>query len=256
MLNKREEFINDGEQELYGFPQNTNIEINVVDLSPTSKNKQGENNQPDCYTPPWMTIAIEQAKEIGARDESQVDNIIRKYHKSATGSELEGGKTHWCASFVSWALTESGMENTPRSAGSRFFRDESDESPRFRDSWGRQEEFGEGLRPVKEGEEKLGDIAVWANMDKDGNHKDSGHVAFIFGKDKDGNKLFLGGSQGDTLRVKEYPIEDTKTRAFIGYFRPEEAQNTHSICDLTQYYNVSAANEAAIGKEIEIGGTR
>ena len=247
MSNKREEFIDDEEQELYGFPLNTNIEIRVEDLSPTK--------QLDCYTPSWMNIAIEQAQEIAARNENQVDNIIRKYHKSATGSELEGADTPWCASFVSWALKESGMEKTPRSAGSRFFRDESDESSRFIDGRGRQEEFGEGLMPISKGEEKLGDIAVWADLDQYGEHKGSGHVAFVFGKDEDGNRLFLGGNQGDTLGVKEYSVEDTKTRVFIGYFRPEEAENTHATCDLTQYYNVSDANEAAIGQEIEIGNS-
>lgn len=250
----------DSEQDLYVFDMDENIdrdnlkfneEGNIVSIQQSSNNQQDVNNQPSCDTPPWMTIAIAQAKEIGGRNERQVDNIIRGYHKSATGSELKGANTAWCASFVSWALKESGMEDTPNSAGSRFFRDESDGL----EYWNKKEgkNFGKGLEPIEKGEEKLGDIAVWADLNQYGEHEGSGHVAFVFGKDENGNKLFLGGNQGDTLGVKEYSVEDTKTRAFIGYFRPEEAQNTHSTCDLTQYSSVSAANEAAIGQEVEIG---
>ena len=229
-----------------------NAEGEIVNINQTNSNSQLDiNNQPSCDTPPWMTIAINQAKEIGGRDESQVDNIIRGYHKSATGSELKGADTPWCASFVSWALKESGMKDTPNSAGSRFFRDESDGEEYRNKEEGKH--FGKGLEPIEKGQEKLGDIAVWANLDQYGEHKGSGHVAFVFGKDEDGNRLFLGGNQGNTLGVKEYSVEDTKTRAFVGYFRPEEAENTHTTCDLTQYYNVSDANETAIGQEIEIG---
>jgi len=134
------------------------------------------------------------------------------------------------------------MENTPRSAGSRFFRDES-ENPHY----------GAGLKPIPKGEEKLGDIAVWADLDKQGHHKGSGHVSFVFGKDTDGDTLFLGGNQGDTLGVKEYSTEKTSRREFVGYFRPEEAQNTYETCDLTKYSSVLVANQAATGQEMEIG---
>jgi len=219
------------------------IHHNNTDIENTST-QDYDNNHASCDTPPWMTIAINQAKEIGGRNEKQVDAIIRKYHKSATGSELNGANTAWCASFVSWALKESGMENTPRSAGSRFFRDESENS-----------HFGKGLKPIPEGEEKLGDIAVWADLNNNGEHKGSGHVAFVFGKDADGDNLFLGGNQGNTLGVKEYSTEKESNREFVGYFRPEEVQNTYSSCDLAQYSSVAVANEAAIGQEIEIGDT-
>ena len=219
-------------------------EANIVNINQSSSlntQKEGYTEQ-SCDTPPWMTIAIEQGKEIAGRNEKQVDAMIRKYHKGATGSELEGANTKWCASFVSWALKESGMKDTPTSAASKYFRDESDGA-----------DYGKGLKPIPKGEEKLGDIAVWANLDKHGHVKDSGHVSFVFGKDeRNGDTLFLGGNQGNTLGVKEYDTQDTATRKFIGYFRPEEAQCTHETCDLSHYSNVAVANREAIGQEIEI----
>jgi len=219
------------------------VEVDISEITLVSKHEAQQNtNNATCDMPPWMKIAIDQARLIAGRDEDEVDDVIRKYHKAATGSELNGAHTAWCASFVSWALKESGMQNTPRSAGSRYFRDES-ENPRY----------GAGLKPIPKGEEKLGDIAVWADLDKYGHHKGTGHVSFVFGKDDEGNTLFLGGNQGDTLAVKEYATEKTQKREFVGYFRPEEAQNSYETCDLTKYSSVLAANQAAIGQEMEIG---
>ncbi len=236
----------DAEQDMFIFDIDDYVNLDdlafVDSTETTDAPKKDTKTETSCEIPPWMTIAIEQAKEIHGRNEHQVDAMIRKYHKGATGSELKGADTAWCASFVSWALAEAGMHDTPRSAGSRFFRDESD-----------GEGFGKGLKPIPKGEERLGDIAVWANLDKHGNYKGSGHVSFVIGKDKDGKELFLGGNQGNTLGVKHYATEDTPHRAFVGFFRPEEAENTSTICPLPQYDSAKEANREITGQDIELG---
>jgi len=238
----------DAEQDMFIFDIDDYVNLDDLEFvdnkETTDAPKKDTKTEASCETPPWMSIAIEQAKEIHGRNEHQVDAMIRKYHKGATGSELKGADTAWCASFVSWALAEAGMHDTPRSAGSRFFRDESD-----------GEGFGKGLKPIPKGEEKLGDIAVWANLDKHGNYKGSGHVSFVIGKDKDGKELFLGGNQGNTLGVKHYATEDTPHRAFVGFFRPEEAENTSTICPLPQYDSAKDANSQIINQDIELGGS-
>lgn len=223
----------------------TGVEISIKELNIVKESEivtKEKDTQESSDMPPWMTVAINQAKEIGGRNEHQVDAIIRKYHKEGAHLPNASASTAWCASFVSWALKEGGMKDTPQTAGSRFFRDESENT-----------HFGHGLKPIPKGEEKLGDIAVWADLDKNGEHKGSGHVAFVFGKDAEGDNLFLGGNQGDTLGVKEYSTEKEATREFVGYFRPEEAENTYEPTDLLKYSSVAAANQAAIGQEMEIG---
>lgn len=237
---------NDSKQTMFIYDIDAYINKDSIALANSKatldKSKYYTQDLSASQTPPWLTIAIAQAKEIHGRNEHQVDAMIRKYHKGATGSALKGADTAWCASFVSWALKESGIHNTPQSAGSRFFRDESDGKG-----------FGKGLKPIPKGEERLGDIAVWANLDKDGNYKETGHVSFVIGKDKDGKELFLGGNQSNTLGVKHYTTEDTEHRAFVGFFRPESAVSTSTVHNLPHYASAKEANQEIIGQEIELG---
>lgn len=129
------------------------------------------------YAAPWMQVAeaeISQKEVTGAKANPR----IHEYFKSSKfwGKDDSGGDNAWCASFVSWVMTEKGY--TPPNAAFRA------------KTWA---DFGKKLsQPV------YGAIGVKSR-------KGGGHVAFVVGKSSDSKHLFmLGGNQGDEVNISRY----------------------------------------------------
>ncbi len=184
---------------------------------------------------PWMEVVLTEAREAAGVRETVTplrQMIEDKYHPHVRLFHADAAAQAWCASFVSWVLSQKGYEN-PRSAGSRSFQDKNETY------------FTKVDQPV------YGAIATWSDYSKNeaGKYKREyqGHVSFVFGKYSNSETtkryLFLGGNQGNMLKVTDYDCTGKIFRCytsrstgaivyrkFMGYYIP----NT---------YNVTAADE-------------
>lgn len=131
----------------------------------------------DIVEPKWIEVA---RAEIGAKETlgSKHNPRILEYHKSTLLSATTD-EVPWCSSFVNWVLFQSGFKGVPRSAAAR--------------SW---IGFGENIK-----DPKMGCIVVLSR----GNSSISGHVGFYVGDGASGHVKILGGNQGDSVSIVEFP---------------------------------------------------
>lgn len=121
----------------------------------------------------WMAEA---KKYIGEKEYKAGDNpFIVGLWKDIKRSGIKTQSVPWCAAFVGAMLERAGIRS------SRF------ESAKSYLQWGKQIP-----EPV------TGCIVVFSR-------EGGGHVGFVVGQDKAGNLLVLGGNQGDSVSVKEFP---------------------------------------------------
>ena len=201
---------------------------------------------------PWMNYAIAEAKTMNGIMECN-DPLYSKgieYHrdgghngfcpcgdkKSANYCEINA----WCASFVNWCLRKSNTSYT-KSAGSQTFLSHPD--------------F------VKISEPVFGAIAVFTNLDANGNFKQSGHVALVVGtiknKDKKQDILCLGGNQSQTIKVSPYSLEQDKDMMkgkylFRGYYIPKMYKDNLNDYEIftQEYASADVANTQIINLNI------
>lgn len=137
----------------------------------------------EAPVPEWYKIA---QGEIGQKEITGGENPrIIEYHKTTTLKATED-EVPWCSSFVSWCLEKSGVKST-KNAWARSYL-----------NWGAKIE-----------EPKLGCICVFSRGSS------SGHVGFFVSQTKN-NVMVLGGNQGNSVCLKEYP----KSR-LLGYRWPQ-----------------------------------
>lgn len=129
---------------------------------------------------PWMEVAIREAKQwAGVNEHSIEDN----YHV-LSGSLSANLTTAWCASFVNYCLKDSGSQYE-RSASSQF--------PISSRS------FEKIDKPV------YGALVVFKNYRTDnGKAHGTGHVTFLYGFNKLGQIVALGGNQGNAIKFSPY----------------------------------------------------
>lgn len=185
-------------------------------------------------TPPWMEIALAEAKKAKFIKEtlSPTSEMANKYH-TYVGLPKATGSTAWCSSFVSWCLNEVGQKNA-KSAGSQSVL------------WNEGKLFKRIEEPV------YGCIVLMTNYVKStGKSNSHGHVTFLYGVDSNGDLICLGGNQGDRLKYSRYytnKVNHTFTQKgvkveqkFNGFFLPinyPEAQSKQpELVDMTKLNN-------------------
>ena len=148
------------------------------------------------YTGPLEEFATEKtplavATRFVGLNEKRDRNVIASFIKKAGGQNINPRVTAWCAAFVNAALGAKGLEGTGK-LNARSFLD-----------------YG---TPTKKPSE--GDIVVLSR----GNSNWKGHVGF-FVKDNGDTISMLGGNQGNSVSVEEFP----KSR-ILGYRKPPTVQ--------------------------------
>ena len=133
-------------------------------------------------TPPWMEIAIREAKQWKGKKENQIEKLDN-YHKLVRSglNTLVGDENPWCASFINYCLKESGYQMSQAVASSQSFKWDSN--------------FVKISKPA------YGALAVWTNPKK----KTKGHVCFVLGVSGN-NFIRLGGNQDNMITVDSRPI--------------------------------------------------
>lgn len=118
---------------------------------------------------------------IGANEKKE-GAVLDAFIKQATGGVIDVKTTPWCAAFVNGVLATGGKETTGK-LNARSFLD-----------WGTPTDTP-----------KTGDVVVlW----RDSPDSWKGHVGFYAGPgEKDGYIKILGGNQGDSVSIKEYPAD-------------------------------------------------
>ena len=197
---------------------------------------------------PWMNYAILEAKTMDGVTECEEPLFSKgnEYHSQGGYASfcICGNKQHssycdpsaWCASFVNWCLRQSNTSHT-KSAGSQTFLKHS--------------EF------VKISEPVFGAIAVFTNLDGNGDFKTTGHVAFVVGTIGNDQILCLGGNQSQTIKVSLYSLSQDKKRRldkslFRGYYIPKAYTNKLKDykTSITDYTNAKIANQQIINLNI------
>jgi uncharacterized protein (TIGR02594 family) len=125
--------------------------------------------------PKWMTIA---RAEIGVAEIPGKENNPRILEYFTATSYRPDFEDSWCSAFVSWVLSQAGMEST-HSASARSYV-----------HWG-----------VELEEPKNGAIIVFWRGDP---NSMQGHVGFYIGETET-DYLVLGGNQGDKVCIAHYP---------------------------------------------------
>ncbi|WP_158648455.1 TIGR02594 family protein, partial [Candidatus Symbiothrix dinenymphae] len=195
---------------------------------------------------PWVHYAITEAKTMDGILECEAPLYSKgiEYHRNGghnsfcpCGDKKSGhycDPSAWCASFANWCLRQSGTAYT-KSAGSQTFLNHA--------------EF------VKISEPVFGAIAVFTNLDSNGNFKTSGHVAFVVGRNGKDNILCLGGNQSDKIKVSQFSTKDIKLSGksyFRGYYLPrsyvDKLKNYKT--SVTDYTDAETANKQIINLNI------
>ena len=141
---------------------------------------------------PWMEVALREAKQWAGANER---NIEDNYH-DLSGSLNANLSTAWCASFVNYCLKDSGCQYE-RSASSQF--------PISSRSFERID------KPV------YGALVVLKNYRVDnGKAHGTGHVTFLYGFNKLGRIVALGGNQGNTIKFSPYKAEGDSPMFNVG----------------------------------------
>ncbi|WP_439480660.1 TIGR02594 family protein [Chryseobacterium aquaticum] len=165
---------------------------------------------------PWMKIVLAEAKKYGGYDEGG-NNELNKRIKStyftipneATNSQSDPSSISWCAVFASWCLQQVKFAN-PSTCRAREFDTEY-----VFEGAGNADKKLSHMRKITE--PVYGCIVVWKN-----NSKGGGHVAFYYGKTKNGNIIPLGGNQGSSLQFSNRNPSGDYGQSVVGYFLPED----------------------------------
>ena len=146
---------------------------------------------------PWIKAAGPELNTEEVREPGKANPRILEYFGATWQRHTEdsGKNNAWCAAFVTWSLTEAKVENG-KTVGARGY-----------------ETFGEPSEPFR------GAIAVLQ-------HGKQKHVAFIAGVDKNGDYVFLGGNQDNTVSAVTLPKREVVAiRKPAGYQVPAELKN-------------------------------
>ena len=167
---------------------------------------------------PWMAVAIEEAKKWAGKTEGTITKTSN-YHK-LTGAgfltSLEGKDNAWCASFVTYCLTNS---QPAYSKWKNSFR-------------ARAVALDDTFVEIKE--------AVYGAIMLQGTH----HVAFVYAKDGD-SYACLGGNQSDQINFTPFK---KSLRFFVPLAYSEFAKKeikegkslvNHSCADLNKAFGIS-----------------
>ncbi|MBT8071461.1 MAG: TIGR02594 family protein [Gammaproteobacteria bacterium] len=137
---------------------------------------------------PWMKTAIGEIGVAERKGKYRANPRILEYFKASKfwGKDDSGGKNAWCGSFAAWVMQKNGIKPVARAYRAKEWKN-----------------FGKKIdKPV------YGALGIKSR-------KGGGHVAFIVGQSKDGNKYYmLGGNQDNKVQISEYPMKVWETFVF------------------------------------------
>jgi RHS repeat-associated protein len=143
---------------------------------------------PTTIPTPWMNnILIDAAECKGVvEDDDPTFSLGVTALTYVKADDPDPTNTPWCAALGSWELHTSGYPN-PRSGGSGVWLDNE-------------------KKTLKKTGPYYGAIAIFKDYsDKNLKHpKQSGHITFLYGFEKDGTYVFIGGNQTDKLKFNAY----------------------------------------------------
>ncbi|AIY14638.1 TIGR02594 family protein [Cellulophaga baltica] len=152
---------------------------------------------------PWMEIAIAESKKAkGCVENLEPMYSMAKSYLRFVGNKFEptdGTYGPWCASFMNWCMNESGY---------KYAKSASSLAPIHNN-------FKAHFRKIEE--PIYGCIVVYKHKTKW-----KGHTGFLYGLDKDGNYLLLGGNQGNTINIEKYGeyTSKSKSKKLYGFYVP------------------------------------
>lgn len=129
--------------------------------------------------PRWMQVA---RQEIGVRETagSAHNPRVIQYHAS-TSLQATTDETPWCASFVNWCLTQSGVSGTNSAAAASFV------------NWGKTTTAQPGAVCVI-----YNASAANSSLSRSGNH-----VGFLV-EETPAKYVLLGGNQSDSVKISDF----------------------------------------------------
>ncbi|TWP22592.1 CHAP domain-containing protein [Apibacter muscae] len=168
---------------------------------------------------PWMKIVLDEAKNYGGYNEGsnknqtkltkRIKNAYFSIKNEAASSSSDPSSISWCACFASWCLQQAGYGNPSSCRALEFDPNYIHEGP------GNPEKKPAHMRKISE--PVYGCIIVWKN-----NKKAGGHVAFYFGKTKEGNVIPIGGNQGQSLQFSNRNPNGDYGQKIVGYYLPDD----------------------------------
>lgn len=167
---------------------------------------------------PWMKIVLEEAKNYGGFDEGEdplKSRIKQEYFSISnefTTSNTDPTSISWCAAFASWCLQKAGYLNPSTCRALEFNPDYIHEGV------GKSDKKPSHMRKIEE--PVYGCIVVWKNTRGGG-----GHVAFYYGRTKEGNIVPIGGNQGSSLKFSNRNPNGDFGQKVIGYYLPEDYED-------------------------------
>lgn len=177
---------------------------------------------------PLMVVAIREAKQWAGANEKKIEDNYHVLSDSLRASL----STAWCASFVNYCLKDSGSQYE-RSASSQF----PISSRRFERI----------KKPV------YGALVVFKNYRTDnGKAHGTGHVTFLFGFNKQGHIVALGGNQGNTIKFSPYKTHGDSAAFNVGTknFPIWVTQRFHEYYVPSAYYSF-ATNDELTGETVD-----
>ncbi|MCD8418541.1 TIGR02594 family protein [Tenacibaculum finnmarkense genomovar finnmarkense] len=152
---------------------------------------------------PWMKIAIEESKKAkGCVESLEPMYSMAKSYLRFVGNQFEptdGTYGPWCASFMNWCMNKSGH---------KYAKSASSLAPIHNNF---KALFRKIEKPI------YGCIVVYKHKTKW-----KGHTGFLYGLDKAGNYLLLGGNQGNTINIEKYGeyTSKSKSKKLYGFYVP------------------------------------
>lgn len=150
-------------------------------------------NDPEWLKTAYAEIDVAETKGRGAtaRILEYFDATYQRRGTDAEHTDDTGKANAWCAAFMTWALTESGVKNG-KAVGAREY-----------------EKWGEASEPFR------GAVVVLQK----GRQK---HVALLAGVERDGTNVYLGGNQDNKVSASVLPgYSVVAIRKPTGYVIPE-----------------------------------
>jgi uncharacterized protein (TIGR02594 family) len=127
--------------------------------------------------PAWLKKAFAEvgvAEGVGDDTNKRILKYFDSTYQKGKHTSDSGKDNAWCAAFVTFTLSESGIKNN-KAVGAREY-----------------EKWGEASEPFR------GAVVVLE-------HKGQKHVAILVGVDKNGENVYLGGNQTDRVSLRRLP---------------------------------------------------
>lgn len=166
---------------------NTSIYSRVFDFTKKAVQAAVDGSTPadKHHGAPWMKTAIGEIGVAEVAGSTRANPKILEYFKASKywGTDDSGAKNAWCGSFAAWVFQKHGYNPVNKAFRAREWKN-----------------FGTTIsKPL------YGALGIKSRTG-------GGHVSFVLGQNKAGDKLFmLGGNQDDKVQVSQYPLSVWET---------------------------------------------